>query len=319
MVIRRVVYIPSRKRTHNLKKIIPRWLDQGYEIRLVTEESDHQPYIDTAAHLPGKWNLDGVKFLILPENGKGIGYARNYVVAHAEKTKLKSFIMADDDVMPKPLEEFWLHDMRRLQKAVEDQDGVPLGASFVSLVGCAAVHSYQDFLFGGWLKKELEQKPGHSELRSYHPQVAGKPFLVPNGSCGQCYAVNVERAIKIGGYDLDLTVGYEDNDFMMRSITHHMPWSAHSGVWMDRLGGRFTPGGIADLTDIKENMDGDIIVDSTKYSQTLFKCRKRMAEKWPDYTSDPYGKSFRISWKKLYDGQIPSWRSLSAMHGNGLK
>lgn len=309
--IKRVVYIPSRQRPKNVAKVIPRWLNQHYSVNVVVEERDIEGY--TKLFLANEFPNTKVKIIKLPEADKGVGFARSWIVAHAHG-RFPSFIMADDDVMPRVVpnngNDGWRDHMVRLQQAVERNERI-------GLVGCAAVHSYQDFLLQGFLKKEL----GNPKVDG----AIGRPCLARNGSFGQCYAINTERAVDIGGFDVRLSVAYEDNDFMMRSISKQYPWSFHSGVWMDRLGGRFESGGIADLTgmpdkgaDSKNGRDLQIMA-SDLYKKKFEECRLVMAKKWPDYTSDPYKKQFRISWKKLYDGMIPSWQSLAATHGGSIQ
>lgn len=313
--IDRIVYIPSRRRPENVARVIPRWLAQNYKVMVVLEKPDAEDYAKmlVANNFPNR----KVNYRLLPEEDRGVGFARNYIVNHAKKQGYPSFIMADDDVMPKAVnprdntvcEAGWLNYMVRLQQAVERN-------TRAGLVGCAAVHSYQDFLLQGFLKKELAGPRYNGGI--------GRPCLARNGSFGQCYAVHTRRAWEMGGFDDRLTVAYEDNDFMMRGIARGFPWSFHSGVWMDRLGGRFESGGIADLTNMPDKEAGksagkDIAtMGSTEYSDQLVACRIAMRNKWSEYTSDPYGKIFRISWKKFYDGQIPSWPSLSAIHGGSL-
>jgi hypothetical protein len=324
VTINRVVYIPSRGRAHNIDKVVPRWLLQRYQPRIVIEASDWEEYNALRAsriESDGAWQF--VRLIKLPESGMGIGYARQFALQHAagydahrksycrNHDAVSSFIMADDDVMPKVPGNLWAHHMIRLQQAVDN----------TGYIGCAAVHSYQDLICGGFLKKDF----AFDHKTSNGVSVKGRPCIAPNGSFGQCFAVNTQSAIHIGGFDPELTVAYEDNDFMMRCISKGVPWLFHSGVWMDRLGGRFAAGGISDYCDVSQStakqVNKDIhylISQGCEYSQKLLDCRIRMKSKWDYYTSDPHGKAFRISWKKLYDGQIPSWRSQSALHGGKL-
>lgn len=319
MTIKRVVYIPSRGRVHNIVKVIPRWLEQKYEVRVVVEAKDFDEY--HAAIKPTK--AGRVKLLVLPESDRGIGYARQWILEHAafkwngrhkinSEKALSSFIMADDDVMPKTPGKGWTNNMVRLQQAVESG----------KYIGCAAVHGYQDFTTGGFLKKEL----ANPRVTDSGATVIGRPCLAPTGLFGQCFAINTYRAlVEVGGFDPELTVAYEDNDFMMRCVSRGVPWLFHSGVWMDRLGGRFETGGISDYCDVSRDtakqVNRDIhylISQGDEYSQKLLDCRLILKRKWDFYTSDPHGRQFRISWKKLYDGQIPGWKAMSALHGGDL-
>lgn len=323
--IERVVYIPSRRRPENVARVIPRWLAQNYKVYVIVEMEDvaaYQRMLKT-----NEFPTNKVNYRLLPESNRGIGFSRNWIVQHAHH-RYPSFIMADDDVMPKvvnPRDNMpggsggWLNYMVRLQQAVEY--GLPYhnGSSpgSAALVGCAAVHSYQDFLLQGFLKKELARE------RTAPYYNIGRPILARNGSFGQCYAIHTQRAWEMGGFDDRLTVAYEDNDFMMRGIARGYPWACHSGVWMDRLGGRFESGGIADLCNMPDKAVRQKAADgndtekmmSPEYAHKFLACKVAMSNKWPEYTSDPRGKVFRISWKKFYDGQIPSWPSLSAIHG----
>jgi len=79
------IYVPSKGRA-TTSKTIPQ-LPEEEEWSVVLEPQDVERYA-----LPEK------RVIVLPENDRGLAYARQFILAHARSKKLGWFWMLDDDI-----------------------------------------------------------------------------------------------------------------------------------------------------------------------------------------------------------------------------
>jgi TET-associated glycosyltransferase-like protein len=204
-----VVYIPTMGRLANLEKVIPRWLDQDFDVVLVVPESEREVHGDLL--YDHEWFG---RVSIVAERGKkrGIGYVRKVCVAHAESHGLKSFVMADDDVRPEPDS-----DMSLLTAAAR-RPGV---------LGIGSPRRLTDYYTGGAISRN------------------SGVIMCPGGWGLQLWAMNVETTIKIGNFDEKIHSWGEDAELVIRGIMAGIPWLAHCDVWHESIGKRYLPGGIS--------------------------------------------------------------------------
>lgn len=269
-----VVYIPTRGRWDRLEKIVESWHYWGFTVVLVTELDQEQ---EAGSFYRQHVNKDGdLRILYSTDKpGNGIGWVRNWIVEHAYACGYDSFVMSDDDCYPSQIH---VNPMGLLE-AVEAYP----------VLACAASHGQQNHFLGGLLDS--------------HPN---EVVLAANGICFQLFAINANRAIKVGNFDKTLKV-YEDAEFMRSGIMHGFPWSLHTGVRMVKTGQSGDPGGIQDYIDVRYR-------ESTLVDQTRLALAGRHGG---DMISVPPNRP-RQSWAKFYDKYMPGWRRYSAGHGGSL-
>jgi len=205
------VYIPTRARHDNLRKVMPRWLaSMKAPVILVIDRSE------TAATkaLIAAEGWERVEYVAV-KNNSGIGNVRHQAVADAAKRGYKSIIMSDDDL--RPAEYAPMNVLLRYAR----RGGV---------LGIGATRSYHDLLSNGW----TSQHDG--------------PMLCPSGWGLQTFGLNIENAVKVGNFDTRLTCFGEDAELMRCGLAHGFPWLVHCGVTVEPIGKRYDPGGLATLT-----------------------------------------------------------------------
>lgn len=202
------VYISSRGRPENAKKVVPIWLNMGFNVILVVEPNEYDLYAGVVAPMGERYTPD-IIVLALPESDKGLSYNRKYLVEDAYDNILESIIVADDDIKP-------VHGM---DSFVED-------AAHPKALGITARYSYHDFALGDGIKK------------------LGGVVLQPCGMF-RMVALNVENVIALGNYD-PAADNCEDADLMLRGILDGYPWMVDLDTKAASLGGRHAPGGSLD-------------------------------------------------------------------------
>lgn len=205
------VYIVSRKRHDNLRKIVPRWIGQDIPVILFVDKNEHNEH-DRLVKAE-RWR--GIRVVSPWLSDQGIGYVRRTAVIHAKRAGLKSMIMCDDDMRPSVGS-----DMKKLLAAAENENHLGVGA-------VRSLHS--------WYSKGATGR--HNGL-----------MLCPGGWGMQLYALNVENAVEIGNFDERLDCFGEDHELMRCGIEAGFPWLVHTGVKCESIGSRYRPGGIDDLT-----------------------------------------------------------------------
>jgi hypothetical protein len=204
-----VVYIPTLSRIGMLEKTIPKWIDQELQVRLIVERQEYREHSALKRRL--KWGKE-VYILPLPSSGRGMGYARNFAVKHAQKTNLASIIMSDDDI--------FIHPDSNATDLLEE-------AEKPGVLGIGATRSLHDRFTGG-------------AISANHG-----PILCPGGWGFTIYGLNVRTALDCGNYDIRLHTFGEDAELARNGITHGYPWRVHCDVTFVSMNKRFDPGGFS--------------------------------------------------------------------------
>lgn len=205
-------YIITRNRLDNLKKIMPRWIDQGISVVFVVERVEqwrHERLIKS---------MDWVDARVISpdQQNRGVGYARAFAVRDASHHHLSSIIMSDDDMRP----------------ANGSDMGILLReADRVNVLGIGATRSLHDRFSGGVTKN-------HKGI-----------ILCPGGWGMQLFALNVTNAIAVGNFDERLDCYGEDHELMRNGIVYGLPWLVHCGVKCEAIGVRYDPGGLNSYID----------------------------------------------------------------------
>jgi hypothetical protein len=211
-----VVYIPTLSRLDNLRKIIPYWLEQEMQVRLVVE---HREY---GAHNALKRDMgwgSAVYILPLPLDNRGIGYSRNYCVKHASRTALDSIIMSDDDIYVNTSSDAWL---------LLDEAAKP------GVLGVGGALSIHDRFTDGAISRT------HGAI------------MCPGGWAFKLYGLNVQVALDCGNYNRYLHSHGEDAEMARQGISRGYPWRVHCDVRCTAIGKRYDPGGLAAKYTTKE-------------------------------------------------------------------
>jgi len=203
------VYIPTLSRPDMIEKIVPAWLDHDMPIRLVVERREYHMY--NRLKKARGWGRN-VYVLPLPLSGRGMGYARKFIVNHAKATNLEAIIISDDDHKPTNQSNMW----ELIDEA--EQPGV-LGVG-----GCRPLN---DRNTGGFLSK-------HSGV-----------ILCPGGWGFTIYALNIKEALICGNFDDRLHTFGEDAELARQGISRGIPWRVHCDVWFTALNKRYAPGGFS--------------------------------------------------------------------------
>lgn len=201
-----VVYIPTRNRYANLKKIIPRWLDQDFKVVLVVDQPEYNEHVYFAEQYYGS-----VEVAATPDPGRGIGYTRAWAVCHAKARRLTSIIMSDDDLRP---------------AISSDMSMLISEAAKPSVLGIGAVRQILDHFTQGAISRNRGV------------------ILCPSGWGFQMFALNIETTIRTGNFDKRLDCFGEDAELMRQGIAAGIPWMVHCDVWSESIGPRYAPGGL---------------------------------------------------------------------------
>lgn len=258
-----VVFIPTRRRLHCLDKALPKWQEQDVEIFLVVEKEELSDHEELSR---GYDKIKGI--LRLPQSNMGITYARNWILDLADEWGLKHLIMSDDDLYPRPTD-----DVNRLCEIGD-----------LPTIGMGAMLSFYGLLFGNETLKTRDD-----------------PLLCIGSMGKRLFSLDVQRAIKVGGYDSRLHSSNGDNEIIRDAIKYGYTWYVHAGVNATSIAGRFTPGGINSLHGENE----------VRREMAAYECHKMIYEKWGDrYVSKPKGgKRIVTKWTKLLDDYCPNWES----------
>lgn len=141
----------------------------------------------------------------------GVGYARQYCVIHANKARIKSIIMSDDDMRPAKNADMW----PLLREAAKR-----------GVLGIGAV------------------RPIHDHFTQGAVSANSGVILCPGGWGFQMFGLNVPAAVRIGNFDDRLHSFGEDGELARNGIKNGMPWLVHCDVPCAPIGKRYDPGGI---------------------------------------------------------------------------
>jgi hypothetical protein len=209
------VYIMTRDRQDNLRKIVPRWLDQNMRVVLVTERSEQDEHVRLVRR--ERWGSDRV-IVISPQRERGIGHKRRYAVNHAKALGLQSIIMSDDDMQP---------------ANNTDMNSILWEARNPKVLGIGATRSLHD-------------RNSRGAVSANHGLI-----LCPGGWGMQMFSLNIENTLAVGNFDSELDCFGEDAELERMGIaTIGIPWLVHCDVRCNAIGVRYDPGGInAYITD----------------------------------------------------------------------
>lgn len=207
------VYIPTRARHDNLRKVMPRWLECTPRATPIVLVIDRSETAATKALIAAE-GWERVEYVAV-KNNSGIGNVRHQAVADAAKRGFNSIIMSDDDL--RPAERAPMNTLLRY-------------AARKNVLGIGATRSYHSLLSNGW----SEQHNG--------------PMLCPSGWGLQTFGLNVANAVAVGNFDVRLTCFGEDAELMRAGLSCGFPWLVHCGVKVEPIGKRYDPGGLATLT-----------------------------------------------------------------------
>ena len=283
-----VVYVPSRGRPDNVVKLAKAWAGmQGdeYELIFVVEPQDCDRYQNALQLISDKLfhRNFSTTVLALPADNMGIGYARKYIVDHADFMGHESIFLSDDDIKPDVSTFANYIDMANLAKNNK-------------VLGITARYSYHDFALGPKIKK------------------CESPILLPAGTF-RLIALNVGNAFVYGNYDTRLTCVQEDGDLMLRGIELGTPWLIHLGTRAQSIGARYAPGG---LSHYFGDDDANRVAAERKCHELL---KRKHPDYVNDPPSSPpaRGNGVRIKWQKAYDDSIENWKQLSYIHGGSIE
>lgn len=201
------VYIMTRDRLDNLRKIIPRWQAQRIPVVLVVELEEvqmHREFVNAAG-------FSDIRIIATQQENRGIGHKRRFAVIHAKSQKLRSIIMSDDDM--RPANGAIMHSLLRQ-------------ASKPSVLGIGAIRSIHDRFTGGALSRRSDV------------------ILCPGGWGFQLFALNIDNTMSVGNFNSRLDCYGEDAELMRLGISNGIPWLVHCGVRSEPLGKRYDPGGM---------------------------------------------------------------------------
>ena len=205
-----VVYIITRNRYANLKKIIPRWLDQDFKVVLVVDPAEYEDHVQFIRN-QGWWLAGMVEVSRPMKRNGGVGYQRKWAVVQASLREHSTIIMSDDDIRPAKDS-----DMSLLIEAARNTDVLGIGAA-------RSIHNH-------FTKGAISRNKGQ--------------ILCPSGLGFQLFSLNIANTIDVGGFDPRLDCFGEDAELMRRGIASGIPWRIHCDVWCEPIGPRYAPGGL---------------------------------------------------------------------------
>lgn len=210
------VFIPTRGRHADIKKLVNEWMKHGFQPHLVVEPSEIDLY---------KKATDSIGFGIHPLewDNQGIGNARAHCVNLAASFGYKSIILADDDIKPSRL----VDKARMLELAAS--------ARHKKVLGITARYSYHDLCLGSKITDRDDV------------------ILLPTGTF-RLVALNVANVLDIGNYDKNLEYA-EDCDLFLRGLEAGFPWMVHLGTWSNSIGKRYQPGGMLAFAGGEHNLE----------------------------------------------------------------
>lgn len=276
------VFIPSRGRWEQAKKLIQPWVKEGFGINFVVEPSELLKYED---HV-GQW----AKVYPLRLDNLGIGNSRGHCVELAASFGLRSFILADDDIKPARVD--------------ANMAGLVECAAAKKVMGITARYSYHDLCLGG------DKIKGRDDL-----------ILLPTGTF-RLVALNVNNVLDLGNYDKTLEYAEDCDLFLRGLqagypwMVHLGTYSNSIGTRYEP-GGMLD---FACKSTLCSEIPDEQNVLQYKKADWHKRIHDKWPEFVNEHTAKCAGKQncIRISWRKAYDTYIPDWKKYSMLHGGFL-
>lgn len=278
----RHVFIPTRGRWENIRKLCDVWLSKDFHVRLVVEGQEADKY--------NTYTPQAVEISVLQQNNMGIAYARNHCVRLAANLGLKSFILADDDIKPSTHRP---DSMWEIIEACKDP----------KILGMTARYSYHDLCMGKQIK-------GLDDI-----------ILLPTGTF-RLVGLNVQNVLKLGNYDTSLEYAEDCDLFLRGLQAGfpwmvHLGTFANSignryepGGMLDfakSLDDRTSATDIEVLSSAKAKWHKDL---HDKYPEIVNRHTAKCAGK---------RNCIIVGWQRAYDRYLPGWRQWSELHGGDLQ
>jgi hypothetical protein len=265
------VFIPTRSRTHNIEKVLPKWEDQDQTIDhvfLVTEPDERRMYKDFLSSTFGRRFSDFVSVISPRRSNIGIGATRHFIVDRADAEGFDKIIISDDDAYPVPDTD--------INILCDELDGRSLGYG--------ACFSFYGLMLG------------NDVLKAGRYGGEGAPHLVPGGMGYIMFSLDVQLALEVGNYDKRLHTFWEDAELVRDGMKQlGLAWHVHTGAWATSIGKRFMPGGLSDFAG-KNRSRGEK------------ECHKIVYRKWGEkYISHP-DKRAMCKWQRMLDDFVQGWR-----------
>lgn len=201
------VYISSRGRVANARKVVPIWHNQGFEFDIFIAVEPDEFYL--YANGLSECGINYAEILPLPRPNQGLAYSRKFCVTHAASFGWESIIATDDDIKP-----------------VHGVENTVMDAAHPKALGITIRYSYHDLALG-------------DKIRSL-----GGIILQPNGMF-RMVALNVNNVMRLGNYDPNAD-NCEDADLMLRGLEAGFPWMVDLDSKAASIGKRHEPGGSLD-------------------------------------------------------------------------
>jgi hypothetical protein len=261
-MVKSAIYIPTKCRPAFAAKCARSIADlkTGLPIYLVTEKQ-HFSELESAIKSESiSGGTLGAYILSLNGSNRGIGYARQAILEHADARNVHTIAMIDDD-----------QDMRG------DVGGWLQMARRSDVVGIGAWKGYYGLLWSNtaaYRNVKEDQDPG---------------LYGCTGAQGhQAVAFNVANALKVGGYDPEVK-WFEDGEMARQAIASGRPWWVYTGV---------QAGDFATQRYLRENDPGGH--NSPGANDGPLANHRRVQAKWPKYISAPpkrYSVQWRKMWR----------------------
>lgn len=208
-----VAFIPSKGRPEQALKCARSIVAFGNaKPVIVIEPSQEYAYADL--------NTLGYTIYLLPQDGRGIGYARNQIMQIAHHNEEDVILMADDDARATSPYQWLLEEARS-----------------TICVGIGAWAS----IYGLYIGNDVRHKASEN----------GDIILSKNGMGCQFMALNVANVMKVGNFPEWADVSLEDHELIRQTIAHGHRWWIHPEVTYS-CGTRHHPGGLATFGDREE-------------------------------------------------------------------
>jgi hypothetical protein len=246
------IYIPTKNRPDVLKKVLPYWEEYNIPIYLVTEGQYSYQMKDL-----------GHPVVLLRRPDKGLGYARKWILKHAEHQGFKSIVMSDDDHKP-------AGDVHAMIQFATRRDVVGVGM-WKSIYGLLL--GRETALYAAAKKKK-------------------QAAFLTTGSVGYgVFAVNVKNVAKVGGFD-ERMVWAEDVPVCRFGMAQlGIPWYIYTGAWVkgeikSNSGGQFS----FDLQEIRDTAQKIQQKQWPDYMTYSPRPERRVG----------HARNYRFAWKRFY-------------------
>lgn len=219
-----MIYVPSKARAGHVEKNLQSWLSTGMEVKVVVEPEDADEYREV---IKGR-----AKLLLLADSNRGISFARNSIIKHANRNFMDRIIMCDDDYQTSP-------GVAGLIKDVKDLRLSGMGG-YVSIYG-----------------HFLRIKPDSG-------------IHILNGGMGQqVVSLCPQDVLDVGGYNEEVKT-HDDTFLRIKlQLAGKGEWAVHSGAHITNKGKRYGPGGIQASVGDKEGWEKAVTRDSELFQEAF--------------------------------------------------